>query len=160
MQDTASNSWVMEGEGVSMAYSEELSYSRCEALLRAGVVGRVAVGAPEGPHILPINYSVVGAAIIMRTGADGLLARHGLGRLVAFEIDYSYHRGCSVVARGVTVAVEEPGEVAHIESVWAPRPWAGGDRPLLLKLPWSELSGRQLGSNWDPLRELPVRRAL
>ena len=144
-----------------MAHSVELTYSRCEALLRAGVVGRIGVVAPDGPHILPVNYSVVGASIVMRTTTDSLIATHGPGQWVAFEIDYfdyAYHRGCSVLARGVAVPVREPSEVAHIESVWAPRPWAAGARPFLLKLPWTTLSGRQLGSTWDPLRQLPVRR--
>ena len=91
------------------------------------------------------------------------MATHGCGATVAFEIDYfdyAYHRGCSVIARGVTTIVEAPDEVAHIESLSAPRPWASGDRPLLLRLPWTELTGRQLGSSWDPLSELPGRKSL
>ena len=145
-----------------MAESQELSYSQCEAVLRAGVVGRVAVWS-AGPHIMPMNYSVVDEAIIMRTAADSVLGMQAHGALVAFEVDYfdyAYHRGCSVVARGETEVVEDPAEVAHIHAVWAPRPWAGGDRPLLVRLRWTELSGRQLGSGWNPMYELPVRRSV
>jgi uncharacterized protein len=146
-----------------MADSQQLSYSQCEAVLRAGVVGRVAVWADDEPHVMPMNYSVVDEAIIMCTTLDGVLGRHARGAKVAFEVDYfdyGYHRGVSVVARGVIEVVEDPGEMAHIRSVWAPRPWAGGDRSLVLRLRWSTLTGRQLGSGWDPMSVLPVRRTI
>ncbi len=139
----------------------QLSYWQCESILRAEVLGRIAFSAPDGPHILPINFSVVDEAIIMRTSPDSLLAVHGCGVTVAFEVDYirhNYRRGCSVVARGETEVVTDPAEVAHIHRVWEPRPWAGGMRPLLLRLRWRELSGRQLDAGWDPLSEVPVRR--
>jgi len=103
------------------------------------------------------------AAIIVRTAADGLLARYGRGARVAFEIDhvdYTYHRGCSVMVRGTTVTVDDPAELAGIRVVWEPKPWAIGERSLVLKLPLTEVSGRRLGSGWNPMSELPVRRVL
>ena len=145
-----------------MLEAHELSYSECGALLRAGVFGRIAVSAPDGPHVVPVNYAVTDAAILVRTAADGPVAKYGLGKRVAFEIDhvdYAYHRGWSVMVRGTTALVDDPAEVAGIRAVWEPKPWAGGDRSLLLKLPWTELTGRRLGSGWDPMSELPVRRA-
>ena len=50
-----------------MAESRELSPSECEALLRSGVAGRVALVTPGGPHIVPVNYSIVDDAVIIRT---------------------------------------------------------------------------------------------
>ena len=141
----------------------ELSFSECQALLRAGVFGRMAVTAQDGPHVVPVNYSVSDAAILVRTAVDGLLARFGRGTRVAFEIDhvdYAYHRGWSVMVRGTTVAVDDPAELAAVRAVWEPMPWASGDRSLLLKLPLTEVSGRRLGSGWNPMSDLPVRRAL
>ena len=44
----------------------DLSPDQCERLLRAGIAGRVALSSPDGPHITPVNYSVVGDAIIIR----------------------------------------------------------------------------------------------
>ena len=142
--------------------AHELSYSQCVALLRAGVFGRIAVSAQDGPHVVPVNYAVSDAAILVRTTADGLLARYGRGARVAFEIDhvdYTYQRGWSVMVRGTTAVVDDPARVASIRAVWEPRPWAGGDRSLLLELPWTEVTGRLLGSGWNPMSELPVRRA-
>ena len=140
-----------------------LSFSECQALLRAGVFGRIGVSADDGPHVIPVNYSVSDAAIIVRTARDGLLARHGRGARVAFQIDhvdYTRSRGWSVMVRGTTVVVDDPAEVARIRAVWEPVPWASGERSLLLRLPLTEVSGRRLGSGWNPMSELPVRRSL
>ena len=63
---------------------------------------------------------------------------------VAFEIDhvdYTYHRGWSVMVRGTTAVVDDPAEVARIRAVWEPKPWASGDRSLLLKLPVDRAHG-------------------
>jgi len=133
-----------------------LSYSECEALLRAGVVGRIAVPASDGPHIVPVNYSVVDGAVIVRTSPDHVVGTHGRNVRVAFEVDYfdhAYERGCSVLARGPTEVVDGPEELARIRAVWEPRPWARGHRPLFLRLRWTELTGRQLGEGWYPHRQ-------
>lgn len=141
----------------------ELSQSVCEALLRAGVVGRAVVDTPEGLHIVPVNYSVVDGAIVIRTAPASRLGRYGGGAAMVFEVDdvdYDRQRGWSVVARGRSEAVSRADEIAHIESQWPPRPWASGERPLFLRLAEVELSGRQLGEGWNPLHGLRVRRTL
>jgi nitroimidazol reductase NimA-like FMN-containing flavoprotein (pyridoxamine 5'-phosphate oxidase superfamily) len=146
-----------------MPESFELSRAECETLLRAGVAGRVAVVAPDGPHILPINYSVVDDAIVVRTSPYSLVGTHGRNAILAFEIDqfdYEYQRGWSVMARGRSEVVHDPEELEHIRTVWSPHPWASGVRPLFIRLPWSELTGRRLGGGWDPLHHLPVRRVV
>jgi hypothetical protein len=81
---------------------------------------------------------------------------------VAFEIDhvdYTFRRGWSVMARGTTTIADDPDEVARLPWGWEPKPWAGGDRPLLVTLPLTELTGRRLGAGWNPMSELPGRRA-
>jgi len=146
-----------------MAESIELSRVECESLLRAGVAGRVAVVAPDGPHVLPINYAVVDDAIIVRTSPYSLLGTHGKDATLAFEVDqfdYEYQRGWSVMARGRSEVVHDQEELEHIRAVWSPRPWASGVRPLVIRLPWRELTGRRLGGGWDPLHGLPVRRVV
>ena len=146
-----------------MPDSRELSYSECEALLRAGVTGRVALSTPTGPQIIPINYSVVDSAIILRTSAYTVLATYGRGATLAFEADHFDHanqRGWSVVARGRGEMVQDPAEISHIRSVWEPRPWASGVRSLFLRIGWTELTGRQLGAGWQPMQDLPNRRVV
>lgn len=146
-----------------MPESFELSNQECQSLLRGGVVGRVAVSTPTGPHIVPVNYSVVDDAIILRTSPYSVLGTHGRNAVLAFEVDYFDHaqqHGWSVQARGRSEVVSDAKELDHIRSVWAPRPWASGARNLFLRISWSELSGRRLGGGWSPEKESPVLRRL
>lgn len=146
-----------------MLESMELQRQDCEALLRSGVVGRVAVSTPSGPHIVPLNYSVVGDAIILRTSPYSLLGTYGRNTLLAFEVDYFDHvqqHGWSVLARGRAEVVTASAELDHIRTIWPPRPWVGGARNLHLRLPWTDLSGRRIGAGWDLFAETPVRRQL
>ncbi len=146
-----------------MPESRELSPSECEALLRAGVVGRVALSTPGGPHIVPVNYSVVGSDVVIRTSPYGVLGTYGRDSALAFEVDgfdHEHQRGWSVVARGRARAVHDPDEIDRIQRIWAPRPWASGSRSLFLQLHWSELTGRQLGGSWDIHQSLPANRVL
>ena len=146
-----------------MPDSRELSNAECEALLRSGVAGRIALSTPSGPHIVPVNYSVVDDAIIVRTSPYSLLGTYGRDTTLAFEVDqfdYENQRGWSVVARGRSDVVHDAAELDRIRSVWSPQPWASGVRSLFVRLHWSELSGRRLGAGWDPLREMPVHRVI
>ena len=140
-----------------MAETRELSDRECETLLRAGVAGRVALSTPTGPHIVPVNYSVLDDAIILRTSPYSLLGTYGRDTMLAFEIDgfdRDRARGWSVQARGRVEAVSEPAELTLIRRAADPQPWVGGSRPLHLRLRWTELSGRQVGARWDPVADL------
>lgn len=142
-------------------HPRELGRSECEALLRAGVVGRVALCTTHGPEVVPVNYSVVDSALVVRTSPYSVLGTHGRGSLLALEIDHldhTYQHGWSVVARGRAEVVHHREELEHIGAVWPPRPWAGGSRELFLRVRWTELSGRQLGSGWHPMSSAPTRR--
>ena len=85
-----------------MAETRELKARECEMLLRSGVAGRVAISTPTGPHIVPVNYSVVDDAIVIRTSPYSLLGTYGRDSTFAFEIDEfdrALARGWSVQAR-------------------------------------------------------------
>lgn len=146
-----------------MPDARDLAQSECEQLVRAGVVGRVAVATPTGPHIVPINYSVVDSAIVVRTTPYSVLGTYARNALLAFEIDqfdHDRHRGWSVVVRGRAESVDDAEEVEHIQRTWAPRPWASGQRWLFLRIPMSEVSGRRLGGGWEARELLPVNRVV
>jgi len=139
---------------------ETLTQEHNRALLEAGLVGRVAFWA-DGPHILPVNYSVVGDDIVIRTAGSSLLAVQGPGTEIALEIDhidYPEHRGWSVVATGPCERMDDEAEIARITDGWGPRPWAEGDRSRYLRLRWSTLTGRRVGRGWTYANEVPVRR--
>jgi nitroimidazol reductase NimA-like FMN-containing flavoprotein (pyridoxamine 5'-phosphate oxidase superfamily) len=146
-----------------MAETRELSAVECESLLRSGAAGRVALSTPTGPHIIPVNYTVVDDSIVVRTSPYSLLGTHGRNTTFAFEIDgfdRLHERGWSVQARGRIEAVTDRLELDRIREVGAPQPWAGGARPLHLRLRWTELSGRKLGDHWDPQHELPCSNSV
>ncbi len=141
----------------------EMTRPEAEALLRIGVVGRVALCTDDGPHVVPVNYSVVDDQILLRTTPYSVLGRLIGDALVAFEVDHldlEQHHGWSVVVRGRAEVVEDPDEIRHIESVWPPRPWVAGNRPLLVRIPWGEVTGRRLGHGWDPRSAVTHRRTL
>ena len=146
-----------------MPESRDLDTQECLRLLRAGVVGRVALSTPDGPHILPVNYAVFEDTIVVRTSAYSILGTYGRGAMLAFEIDHidhDRHVGWSVVARGRGWAETEPDEITRIREAWQPRPWASGTRNLYLRIRWESLTGRSLGTDWCRDNESPVHRTL
>jgi len=131
-----------------MAELRELSYAECRALLVRERAGRVAVSTPDGPHIIPLNYSVVDESIIFRTTPFSVLATYGRNTKLAFEVDHFHDAlqlGWSVVARGRADVVTDPTEIGRIRKISAPLPWADGARNLFFRLDWKELSGRAVG---------------
>ena len=146
-----------------MPEPRDLDPQECERLLRANIVGRVAVSTPVGPHIVPVNYAVVDDTIVIRTSALSLLGTHGRDSMLAFEVDHVDHErhvGWSVVARGRAWAETDPVQVALIREGWPPRPWATGNRRLYLRMRWESLTGRALGHDWTRDNESPVHRTL
>ncbi len=139
-----------------MGEVREMEAHECEQLLRSQIFGRVAMTTPEGPEIVPVNYRVVDDAVWVRTGEDSQLARWADQARLAFEIDLVDHarwRGWSVVAHGTAAVVSQ----APAGETPGPRPWASGARECWVTLPWTSISGRQLGGSWDLFSALPAR---
>jgi nitroimidazol reductase NimA-like FMN-containing flavoprotein (pyridoxamine 5'-phosphate oxidase superfamily) len=141
----------------------EIAEDECRELLGAGLVARVALCTPVGPHIVPVNYAVVDDSVVLRTSPYSVLGSHARGSILALEIDqfdYERQRGWSVVARGRADAVTAADELDHVRRVWDPKVWASGQRNLYLRVRSPELTGRRLGPGWDPTDNLPVRRVV
>jgi nitroimidazol reductase NimA-like FMN-containing flavoprotein (pyridoxamine 5'-phosphate oxidase superfamily) len=139
----------------------KLDADTCARLLHAGVFGRLVFCTDHGPEVLPVNYTTVGGAILVRTSADSLLARHVNGAHVAFEADYvNYDRwhGWSVVARGVGECLTAEELTDEERFVPEPQPWARRGEPVWVRVQWTELTGRRIEKGWDPIAELPVHR--
>ena len=144
-----------------VAESHELTQEECLRLLKSGVFGRVALMVPDGPQIVPVNYSVVNDVVVFRTTPYSELGTYGRNTQMAFEVDhvdYEYATGWSVIARGRGDAITDSRELDVITSSWIPRPWAAGQRYAYYGVRWTELSGRRLGGALDPARDLPVDR--
>ena len=154
-----------------------LTDAECRWLLAANVVGRVGFDAGGGPRIHPVNYAMDGDAVVLRTAEGSELvgladrARPTEGPtegpteapLVAFEVDhvdYDRHQGWSVLAVGPLDRVVDAGDLDRIAREWSPRPWAAGDREVVLRVAVAELTGRRLGDDWPRTAGSPVNRTL
>ncbi|HWV27079.1 MAG TPA: pyridoxamine 5'-phosphate oxidase family protein [Aeromicrobium sp.] len=147
-----------------MTEPETLPYDKCLDLLRKSIVGRVGFAVGDGLKIIPVNYVVIGDAVVVRTRPDSELGRHAAGAALAFQIDhfdYADHKGWSVLAVGTGELVEDVSELADQSDFWDPKPWADDEpRVSYVRLPWTELTGRRLGRGWTWENEMPVRRFL
>ncbi|MGA5702786.1 helix-turn-helix domain-containing protein [Peterkaempfera bronchialis] len=122
----------------------ELTPEECRARLSSRGVGRVAFTTDLGIDVLPVNYAVVGDCIVYRTG-PGAAPAGAIRQEVAFQVDRiddALSQGWSVLANGPAEHVTDPDEIHRIAARATPRPWAGGDRPLWIRITPTRLSGR------------------
>ena len=139
----------------------ELTSDACEHLLRRGTFGRIALSTPRGYDIVPVNYALDEATVVVHTSPDGILARYADGAELLFEVDLVDHErwhGWSVVARGRGRIVSLGAALQAVPH--RVRPWPDGDRSCELRLTWDELSGRQVGAAWDGEAAMYSRRAV
>ena len=148
-----------------MPMTHDLSREDCSRLLTAGVAGRVALGTPTGPHIVPVNYAVDGEpgqsrswSARRRTACSGPTAATPRSASRSTSSTTSSSAAGASSSAGARRFVDDHEELAEIARSWQPRPWAEGQRNLVVRIPWTEVTGRQLGGGWDPWQHLPVRR--
>jgi nitroimidazol reductase NimA-like FMN-containing flavoprotein (pyridoxamine 5'-phosphate oxidase superfamily) len=107
--------------------------------------GRCAWSTPDGPRILPVNYTVLDGNVFFRTELYGSLADASASNPVALEADELDDRmssGWSVVVLGRAEQVENPAEVATLFRRIG-QPWAPGSRPVLVRVLPSRVTGRR-----------------
>lgn len=126
----------------------EMTRKEAERRLRAGESGRVAFAAPDGPHIVPVNYVIVDDTLVIRTTPYSLLGAHGRDAVIAMEIDAidpEHQAGWSVVIRGRAATTHRSLDGARLRLPES-QPWAPGRRTLHLHLSLtdSEITGRVL----------------
>ncbi|MCQ8770509.1 helix-turn-helix domain-containing protein [Streptomyces telluris] len=129
---------------------EELSLPECREKLSSGGIGRVVFSTAdaEGPEAVPVNFRLVGDAIVFRTAAGGALAGT-VGSDVAFEVDRvdeARSEGWSILVRGVAEPVIEPEEQQHLRETAGPLAWAGGERDTWVRIPIGRTTGRRIRS--------------
>jgi nitroimidazol reductase NimA-like FMN-containing flavoprotein (pyridoxamine 5'-phosphate oxidase superfamily) len=123
-----------------------LSPAECFDLLEPGGIGRVGFKAEDGVMMLPVNFAVLGKAIIFRTAPDTLLALRANTRL-SFEVDHfdeALREGWSVLVQGHAHEVTDEREVKHIEDQTHLEPWAPGARDVYVRIAPTQISGRSI----------------
>lgn len=131
-----------------MLRTVEIDRDECESLLRARVVGRVALSTPNGPRIFAATYIVVDGDIVVRASPFSVLGTYGRDSLLAFETGDSEDlpNAWSVVVQGRGSAVVDRHELERIRDVWPSNTWVGEARHLFMRLPWKAISGRRTDS--------------
>ncbi len=125
----------------------ELPEEECLALLDTTTVCRVAFVNNEGQQLVPVNFALIGGVIYFRTLPDGFLS--GLARGhddVAFGVDHHdvFRHGWNVTVRGRAEAVEDRATINKVLSHHRLQPWAGGVRPLVIKIIPADVAGRRV----------------
>jgi nitroimidazol reductase NimA-like FMN-containing flavoprotein (pyridoxamine 5'-phosphate oxidase superfamily) len=137
------------GHGLPPAAATEfskLTSAECRTLIARGGVGRVAFSAVSGPVVLPVNFSVIGGSIVLRTSEGSLIEAHSDER-AAFEVDHvdeALRQGWSVLIQGQSHRVLQPGELRHVRASVTSAPWAGGERDVYVRIVPDQISGRRI----------------
>jgi uncharacterized protein len=137
----------------AMNREHTLTREECLQLLADEHVGRLAVIVGGRPEIFPINYVLDGEAVVFRTNSGTKLEGTTHGE-VAFEVDLTHGpsgSGWSVVVHGVAqevTALDRPDLSERLHSLPL-GVWAGGERPHLMRIAPSQISGRRVGPEVD-----------
>jgi hypothetical protein len=137
---------VVRGE----SFVEVLTREQCVELLAGEEVGRLAVVIGARPEILPVNYVLDGDGVVIRTAEGSKFHAVASGAPVAFEIDAVDRRrrtGWSVVVHGIAHEVRTLGlaELAARLDALELHPWAGGQKPFILRIAPISITGRRIG---------------
>jgi uncharacterized protein len=125
---------------------ELLTEDACWALLSRAEVGRVGVTVAALPAIFPVNYAVLGRAVVFRTAPGTKLAAATSGAVVAFEVDEfagADRSGWSVLAVGRAEVVHDLDVTVKVLAAGL-EPWADGTRVNVVRVAPTFISGRRL----------------
>lgn len=127
---------------------EVIDRDECLALARAEAVGRLAVVDHGRPHVVPVNFVLDGEDVVFRSFPGTKLDRLARGP-VCFEvdrIDTARRSGWSVVmhGRGEEVTRWDPAALRDRLSQLGVDPWAPGDKPHLVRIVTSTITGRRV----------------
>jgi len=130
----------------SIAAIAQLSRDECLARLAMTSIGRVAVTSQALPAVVPVNYSLVGNNIIVRTEVGGMVARGCDGTVVAFEIDdlaADGRTGWSVLVVGVAELLDGSPAIRAMEAGLVSAVGPGRDQFIAITI--ARLTGRSVG---------------
>ena len=136
---------------------EVLEEADCRALLASTTIGRVGLSVDALPVVLPVNYTVMDDAILIRSTEGSKLSAAWKGAVVAFEID-DYdplsHTGWSVLVQGTARVLNAPTELAEARKQPL-EPWAHPDEGAFVAISCDLVSGRRI-AGWHRLPGFPI----
>jgi nitroimidazol reductase NimA-like FMN-containing flavoprotein (pyridoxamine 5'-phosphate oxidase superfamily) len=134
------------------AIMEALDESECLRLISGQEIGRLAYIGRYDLTVIPVNYRLVGGAILFRTAQDSLTGedlRTGIAHAdfkVTFEVDHfsaATREGWSVLIQGPahhldSDAEQEAAQAAGIE------PWPSGEKDHFIRITPARMTGRRI----------------
>lgn len=118
----------------------------CLRLLGTAAIGRVCLSRGALPTVLPVNFVVTEAGIVLRTGIGTKTDAAAAGTVVAFEaddIDLFSRTGWSVVVTGVARELTGPGELDWARALPLSS-WGVADTDHFICISTELVSGRRL----------------
>lgn len=131
------------------AVVQKLTPGECRRLIAPGGIGRIAFSTVSGPVVLPVNFTVVGTSIVVRTNPGTLIEAHGDER-AAFEVDHVdevLRQGWSVLVLGQAHRVLQAGELRHVREEVTVLPWPGGDGDIYVRIVPDQITGRRISAS-------------
>ena len=125
---------------------EVLTEDECLALIGSTPIGRVVYSERALPVIVPVNFTLDGADVVVRTNRRSRLATVVPGNVVAFEvdeIDRQTRSGWSVVLTGCFELVESEAELARLNRLDV-QSWAPSAHDRYLRMRADLVSGRRI----------------
>ncbi|HXT45059.1 MAG TPA: pyridoxamine 5'-phosphate oxidase family protein [Pseudonocardiaceae bacterium] len=121
-----------------------LDRAECIELLRTVTVGRIAFTERGLPAIQPVNFSMDGSNVIIRTSSGGKLAAAVTGAMVAFEtdeVDAATRSGWSVVVMGHASLIRDIDELVAVAGPDS-QPWVPGRTNHVIRIKTERITGR------------------
>jgi nitroimidazol reductase NimA-like FMN-containing flavoprotein (pyridoxamine 5'-phosphate oxidase superfamily) len=119
----------------------------CVALLASRQVGRLAyVARPGVPDVVPVNFTLHGDDVLVRSGAGPKLQAAERGEVLVLQVDdvdEDAHAGWSVVAAGPALRLSIAQQRALPAGV-LPETWATGPRHAVIRIRTDRVEGRRL----------------
>ena len=126
----------------------EMSEAECREMITTTTVGRIAFVDDDGQQLIPVNFAFIDEAIYFRTLSDGFPAQLARKQSeVAFGVDHhddTYRLGWNVTVKGIVEQIEDRATINKVLSHSRLAPWAGGVRPMVMRVSPSSIQGRRV----------------
>ncbi|QHY98679.1 Pyridoxamine 5'-phosphate oxidase [Streptomyces sp. S4.7] len=126
-----------------------LTEHECWDRLDTHGVGRLGLRGDTAPVVVPVNYLVDGLSVVYRS-EPGSVPAVDAGTSLSFEADHldeARMSGWSVLLTGTAEHITDPGATGALADRAGSRPWAGGSRPLWIRLLPEQISGRVIDTH-------------
>ena len=129
------------------AVLDTMTAADCQQHLADGGIGRFLFVEPgRGPVAIPVNFRMDSGDVVFRTSSAGSISAGMHERRVSFDVDHlddALGEGWSVLITGKAHIITDPDELSRAQALHI-EPWAGGDRPVYVRLTASQITGRRI----------------